>query len=92
MAKPYDEDEDIDPRRRSSDRFLPKFGSDLIKIAVALVIAWFGVKERVSNLEKDITYTKAEVGILRQEVNYLRSRLDGVPRSTHNSMEIPDVR
>jgi hypothetical protein len=78
-------------RRRSSDRFLPKFGGDLIKIAIALVIAWFGVRERVSNLERDIGFARYEITILRADVNYLRSRIDGINRSSLAAhLELPD--
>lgn len=65
-------------RDRSTDRFLGKFGGDLLKIAVALAIAWFGVKERVSRLEDQIAFTRSEISRLDSEVRYLRTRIDGV--------------
>lgn len=77
-------------RRRSADRFLGKFSSDLIKIAIALLIAWFGVKERVTGLEKELSFTRAEITRLDRDVQYLRQRIDGA-RPTHINLGDADV-
>lgn len=71
-------DQERAARRRHSDHFLAKFGGDLIKVAIALLIAWFGVRERVTGLERDVSYTRASVERLEREVQYLRQRIDGV--------------
>lgn len=85
-----DTDRDPDARERTSDRFIRKFGSDLIKIAIALLIAWFGVKERVSGLEKEISFSRAEIARLDRDVQYLRQRIDGA-RQTQVSVGGSDV-
>ncbi len=80
MTLPIDHETERDARarERTSDRFLGKFGPDLIKIAIALLIAWFGVRERVSGLEKDIDHARSEISRLDVEVRYLRGRIDGI--------------